>query len=567
MARQAPSLLSAFRLVIGGESAFFNMAVLFGVVLSGLTLGVPVAVQLLIDSIANLGSLQPVLILSCVLFVVLLIAGSLVALQNFVLERFERRFYARTAKEITLRTRYADTEALEGSHREDLYNRFFEIDAIKGQVPVLLTTGLNLVLQALVGYVVVAFYHPYFLIVGVVHAALIYLIWRSTDAGAVRGVKGLSNAKYRMGAWLESLALRHRLFKSERGLGWATARTNALTEDYLSAHREHFRYSFTQVLAYQFLMAAGSALLLGIGGWLVVRGQLTVGQLVAAELILGTIFLNMGSFASVLEGWYSLRPAVEKLAQLYLLPPEEPHGTPTLETASWAPTLTFEGAKLRHRQRTLTLSAHFPEASTTLVAPETVSVTEAFCAGATQLQLPTGGALRFGSIDGERLPAGTLRDEVLVVSDTLLLACSIADFLRIGNPALPRSEMMKALAVVGLAEIVEGFPERLDTLLTPSGGPFTTSEALRLKIARAIAYDPKILILTPTCDLLRVERRRAIVKAFKDRNRTLIVLSNRLDLEGFDQYLRLGDGYGQRYDTLEALLDAEHAAHPAGALL
>ena len=201
------------------------------------------------------------------------------------------------------------------------------------------------------------------------------------------------------------------------------------------------------------------------------------------------------------------------------------------------------------------------------MAPETVSVTEAFCAGATQLQLPTGGTLRFGGIDGERLPAGTLRDEVLVVSDTQLLACSIAEFLRIGNPALSRSEMMKALAVVGLAEIVEGLPERLDTRLTPSGGPFTTSEALRLKIARAIAYDPKILILTPTCDLLRVERRRAIVKAFKDRNRTLIVLSNRLDLEGFDQYLRLGDGYGQRYDTLEALLDAEHAAHPAGALL
>ena len=567
MARQAPSLLSALRLVLGGETAFFNMAILFGVVLSALTLGVPVAVQLLIDSIANLGALQPVLILSCVLFAVLLTAGALVALQNFVLERFERRFYARTAQEITLRTRYADTEVLEASHREDLYNRFFEIDTIKSQVPVLLTTGLNLVLQALVGYVVVAFYHPYFLIVGVVHAALIYLIWRSTDAGAVRGVKGLSNTKYRMGAWLESLALRHRLFKSERGLGWAAARTNALTEDYLAAHREHFRYSFTQVLAYQFLMAAGSALLLGIGGWLVVRGQLTVGQLVAAELILGTIFLNMGGFATVLEGWYSLRPAVEKLAQLYLLPPEEPHGIDEGEVPDWRPSLTFEGAKLQHRHRTLTLSAHFPEGSATLVAPETVSVTEAFCAGATELQLPTGGTLRFGDVDGERLPSSTLRDDVLVVSDTLLLACSIADFLRIGNPALPRSEMMKALTVVGLAEIVEGLPEGLDTALTPSGGPFTTSEALRLKIARALAYDPKILILTPTCDLLRVERRRAILKAFQERGRTLIVLSNRLDLEGFDHYLRLGDGYGQRYDTLEALLDAEHAAHPAGALL
>lgn len=565
MARQAPSLLQALRLVLGPEAAFFNTAVVFSVVLSALTLGVPVAVQLLIDSVANLGALPPVIILSTILFFVLLTAGALVAMQNFVLERFERRFFARTAQEITLRTRYADTTTFEALHREDLYHRFFEIDTVKGRAPVLVTTGLNLLLQALVGYVVVAFYHPYFLFVALSHAALIYLIWRSTDAGAVLGAKRLSSQKYRMGAWLESLGLRHRLFKSERGLAWASGRSNALTKDYIDAHKNHFRYSFTQVIAYQVLMAAGSALLLGIGGWLVVRGQLTVGQLVAAELILGTIFLNMGSFPSVLESWYSLRPSVEKLAELYQLTPEEPHGTRRGDQ-SWAPSLTFEGALLRHRQRELTLSAHFPAGSATLVAPETVSVTEAFCSGATQLQLPTRGLIRFGDREAETLHAGELRDEVIVVSDTMLIACSISEFLQIGNPELTRGEMMKALAATGLASIVNALPDGLDTRLTPSGGPFTTSEALRLKIARALAYGPKILILGPTCDLLRVERRRAIVQAMKAQQQTLIVLSNRLDLEGFDQYLRLGDGYQFSYESLPELLKAEQIAHPEGAL-
>jgi ABC-type bacteriocin/lantibiotic exporters, contain an N-terminal double-glycine peptidase domain len=209
-------------------------------------------------------------------------------------------------------------------------------------------------------------------------------------------------------------------------------------------------------------MAAGSALLLGIGGWLVVQGQLTVGQLVAAELILGTIFLNMGNFPSVLESWYSLRPAVEKLAELYQLAPEEPHGEEGVDQ-SWAPSLTFEGALLSHRQRELTLSAHFPAGSTTLVAPETVSVTEAFCSGATQLQLPRSGLIRFGEREAETLHAGELRDEVVVVSDTMLIACTISEFMQIGNPALTRGEIMKALAVTGLANVVDGLPDGLDT--------------------------------------------------------------------------------------------------------
>lgn len=143
--------------------------------------------------------------------------------QNYELEMFERHFMARTAQEFTLRTAYAEAMPFEARNREDLYNRFFQIDSVMNAVPVLIASGMNLVLQAVVGYVVVSFYHPYFLFVSAVHA-----------------------------------------------------------------------------------------LLLGVGGWLVVSGELTVGQLLAAELILGTIFLNMGALPTVLESWYGMRAALDR---------------------------------------------------------------------------------------------------------------------------------------------------------------------------------------------------------------------------------------------------------------
>ena len=86
----------------------------------------------------------------------------------------------------------------------------------------------------------------------------------------------------------------------------------------------HFRILMRQILFALGLQAVAATALLGLGGWLVIRGELTLGQLVAAELIVAAI---VGSFAKLgkhLENFYDLLASVEKLGHLFDLP-TEPH--------------------------------------------------------------------------------------------------------------------------------------------------------------------------------------------------------------------------------------------------
>ncbi|MFX9193234.1 hypothetical protein ABTN81_19855, partial [Acinetobacter baumannii] len=80
----------------------------------------------------------------------------------------------------------------------------------------------------------------------------------------------------------------------------------ALTAEYVSLHRAHFRYTFTQTLCLLLLYACASAGLLTLGGMLIIAGELSIGQLVAAELILSGVFYGIAQLGNYLETFYDL---------------------------------------------------------------------------------------------------------------------------------------------------------------------------------------------------------------------------------------------------------------------
>ena len=70
-------------------------------------------------------------------------------------------------------------------------------------------------------------------------------------------------------------------------------RTDAVTADYITHHQLHFRHHFAQTVSFLVVYALASAGLLGLGGWLVIQGQLSLGQLVAAEVVLSVAFFGV----------------------------------------------------------------------------------------------------------------------------------------------------------------------------------------------------------------------------------------------------------------------------------
>ena len=138
--------------------------------------------------------------------------------------------------------------------------------------------------------------------------------------GAVKTASQESALKYETAAWLQEIVRHPTTFKFNGGLGFAINRADELAGRYIQSRREHFRILIRQVTFSMLMQAVAATVLLGLGGYLVIEGQMTLGQLVAAELIVTVI---LGSFAKIgkdLESFYDLLASVDKLGKLFDLP-------------------------------------------------------------------------------------------------------------------------------------------------------------------------------------------------------------------------------------------------------
>jgi hypothetical protein len=133
-----------------------------------------------------------------------------------------------------------------------------------------------------------------------------------------------SHAKHAAAHWLESLGASNGFYKSGRHINFAIDRSEAMTATYVAAHRRHFRHTFSQTLCLLLLYAMASAGLLAMGGWLILQGELSVGQLVAAELILSGVFYGIAQLGGYLEVFYDLAAGMEELALFWDVPQEAP---------------------------------------------------------------------------------------------------------------------------------------------------------------------------------------------------------------------------------------------------
>ncbi len=550
------SFLALARVILRPESSFYWLVLVYALGIGALTLSIPLSVQVLIGTVVNSAQLQQVIVLAAVLLGLLALSGLFVALQVYLMELFERRFFSRIVSEVTLRLVYARQPYMESINRDELVNRYFDIMSVQKSLPPLLTGALATLLQAAVGIAVTSFYHPLFLLFNAAIVVAGYMIFRSFDPGAGRSALSLSSKKYDVARWLEGLARSNTFFKSRRTIAYALTRTADVRHAYVEQHRRHFRFSFAQVIGFLLLYAIASAALLGVGGWLVVRGQLTIGQLVAAELIFSAIFYGLTRIGYYLELYYELYAAMVKLVELYTLEPERIRTGISIE--QWSPEVCFENVKVKLRGGDFLLDLQIAAGHAVMI--ETRSTTQ--ITAITNLLLnflrPQSGQVLLGGHDVDDFNAHELRDEVLVIDSATFPECSIAEYLAIADPAMTRTRMRTLLEAVGMTSELPELASSLDQVLTPDGHPLSVAGVIKLKIAFAIAADPRVIVLTPVFDMLSHEARTSILRYLHSRAEiTVLCFTHRRDLHLFDDYV-LCDFTEQRHFTSMAALAVAH---------
>ncbi len=549
--------------------AFLLAAIVYTFATSLLTLVVPLAIQTLINSVANTSITQSLVVLTGFVFILLLLSAVLYGLRLHAMELFERHVFARIAMDVTHTMLHACPLSLDGMNRGALMNRFFEVMHVQKSVPTLFIGGITLVLQCVIGLCLVSFYHPYFLALSLVLVLAAFLIWLPWHRGAQVNAVKVSTSRYRMAEWLEELGRTNGFFRSSSRLPRATAVSNDLTHRYLSYRERFFFCNMAQVLGFLTLYVLASTALLGLGGWLVMQGQLTLGQLVAAELVLSGVFYGFTRIGYYLMMYYELCAGAQKLDSMLSIPqePAPAHPTPWKPNASGCD-VRFQQVRCPFHEQEYRLDFTLPPGSHTLAMAEDETLPHLLAELLLAERPPSHGQLLLNGRDADQLALAELRQQVLLVeSGQLIAADSIAECFELSAPGITRSQMMHWLEHVELDHVLCRLPDGLDSTLTPNGYPFTFPEQIRLKIALALAAKPSLLILSylPDC-LEEAQRHRLFQRLAALPGLTLLYVTHRPDVEGFSHYLLLGTQQQQFVASQQQLVfpfPAGTTPHPA----
>ncbi len=527
--------MALFWQVLSGERGYINLAIIYGISISFLSLATPISVQMLINTIANTGLTTPLIVLSVTLFVLLAIYGLLNALRVHLMELFARRFYSRLVSEITVKSIYAKNPFFSDEKKISLFNRYFDIIIVTKNVPLLLIGGFTIILQAGVGFALVSFYHPFLLAFTIIFLFLLWLIWAIWGESAVNSAIRLSYSKHRGAQWIEDLGNSNGFFKSERHVRYALQRSNAMTETYLKDHKTYFRKHFSQTLSLLFLYAFASAALLGLGGWLVIIGELTLGQLVAAELILTTTFFGISQIGSYLIYFYDLCASIEELSLFNDVEQEEATAISEYERENYD--LLMKNVEGTARNRSVKFNFEIPSASTVMAATVNNSVSHLLTNIMQRHTDPQSGFVAFGGADIQETESHVLRQEIIVLDRATIFETTMREFLQLSADGA--EGVLEAINITGLEPVIAELENGLDSQLSATGWPMSTTELMQLKLAGGILAKPRILILGPLFDLVdELYIKKAISFLRKTNpNTTIIYFTNRHHDLNFDSYM------------------------------
>jgi ABC-type bacteriocin/lantibiotic exporter with double-glycine peptidase domain len=530
--RPMKRLVEALRL----ERSDVWTVVAFATAVGVLSIVTPAAIEALVNTVAFGAYLWPVIVLAGVMFAFLVLATLLRAMQLYVVECMQRRFFIRTADTFADHFARGEIEAFDGRNPTDIVNRFFEVAAVQKALATLLVDGIGVVMITFVGLAVLAFYHPYLLTFAAVMAGLVFFLLFVLGIGGVRSSIDESYAKFDVAAWLEELAKCPHTFRFGRGGELAYRRADDLADAYLTARRRHFRVIWRQTLFAFFLEAVAMTVLLGLGGWLVINRQLTLGQLVAGELIVALVLAAISKSGKYIETFYDLQASLDKLGVIDQLPLER-QGGETLPPSSEPMRVVVETRRWTPSQGTRSAE---PLRRVEINPGERVAVSGPSGSGKTRLletlallRVPAEGLLEFDGLDARSLDRPQTRLQLAYVGQAETFADTVAENIRVGRSDLSSTDIRRALEMVGLADTVARLPEGVGTPLASDGQPLSANDLSRLSIARAIAGRPRLLLINGMLDRLDLRTCPQLVESLFDRSApwTLVIVTARDDIK------------------------------------
>jgi ABC-type bacteriocin/lantibiotic exporter with double-glycine peptidase domain len=540
-----PNANKLFFSSIQAQRSDVGIITIYAIVIGLLYLVLPLAVQELIGIVAFGIVIQPIIVLSLLVMC--------------IVEIIQQRLFVQSSFEMISKIKSSASHALNNKQ----INMFFEVLSLQKAYSKLLINGLGASLQAIVGLIVLACYHPMFIFLAsfLLAGTLVCLFWGGR--GALTNSLIESHHKYDLIHWLQEVGYCNDYFKLVKTNKLLFQKTDQINLDYIKARNEHFKILIRQYVLTYGVQIIGNGSLLALGGWLVIQGQLTLGQLIAAELVVASIISGIDKVVNQADVFYDLLTALTKLEMLKTSAQEIPEGKVELPYKKQG--LSVECRKLSFGHKNTELqngtgrgSSVISDLNLNVASGKKIAIYGGQSSGKrTLINLLTGlyhstqGSIYLDEQEIRNIKISSLGESVSMIKADInaVFEGSIYDNILMGREEIV--PVKKVIELTGLIDDLDTLQNGIKTQLVSQGLNISLSQVTRILIARALISAPRLLLISQDA-LNNIADDRLMSNIIKELDElfgfqpTIIFFSshnlkNNLDVE-LDQQLLLENG-------------------------
>jgi len=302
------------------------------------------------------------------------------------------------------------------------------------------------------------------------------------------------------------------------------------------------------------------------GGYRVIHGNITVGELIAITMYLGPLYLPLQRFSELNIVFSNSMAALDRIYEIMDEKPEIVDGPAAIELSQVRGDVTFEGVSFAYNQgcpilKDVTFSVRAGQ-KVALVGPSGSGKTTIVNLIPRFYDLSAGRVMIDGH-DVRDVKIKSLRRHIaMVLQDPVLFSGTIRENILYGNPSASEKDIIKATEAANAYDFIGSLPEGFETQVGERGALLSGGQKQRITIARAFLKDPEILILDEATSSLDSQSEYLIQDAMARlvKGRTTFIIAHRLStIIHADQIFVLSAGSVIESGTHEELLDKEGA--------
>jgi subfamily B ATP-binding cassette protein MsbA len=313
-----------------------------------------------------------------------------------------------------------------------------------------------------------------------------------------------------------------------------------INADYIHFSKIVMRNTRLAVIA-DVLGSIGALIVLGFGGWLVVRGEMQVGTLVAFNAYIVYIFPPIVRFVDLAAVLQRANTSLENIFGVFDTKPEvaDDAGKPALP-APVRGDVEFANVSFdydleppgRGRPRTLTdVSFRIPAGRMVAIVGPSGSGKSTLINLIARFYDPASGEVRVDGRDIRDVSVESLRSQIgIVLQESVLFSGTLEDNIKYGRPDATREQILDAATAANAHEFISKLPDGYATVVGERGSKLSGGQRQRIAIARAILKDPRLLIFDEATSALDTQSERLIQQAMERllKGRTTFVIAHRL---------------------------------------